>query len=148
MIIGYTAGVFDVFHVGHLAILKAARGMCDRLVVGVTTDRLASARGKSPLVTFQDRIDIVRSIKFVDAAIPQDDMDKLKVCKKLKASIMFVGDDWYEDEKWKNYEVEFQKQGIKIIYFPYTQGISSTQLRQTIAERNFSFLRSNSNESR
>ena len=131
-IIGYTAGVFDLFHIGHLNLLKNAKGMCDKLVVGVTVDELVTYKGKRAMIPFEDRIEIVRNIKCVDAAIPQYDMDKLAVCKKLGASVLFVGDDWYATEKWKAYEKEFEEAGIKIVYFPYTKGISSTKISQAL----------------
>lgn len=132
MIIGYTSGVFDLFHIGHLNLLKNAKGMCDKLIVGVTTDDLVQYKGKKSLIPFEDRIEIVRSIKFVDAVVPQSDMDKLTMCKKLGASFLFVGDDWYETDKWKKYEQELNAEGIKIIYFPYTKGISSTKITETL----------------
>ena len=128
MVIGYTTGVYDLFHIGHLNLLKNAKGMCDKLIVGVTVDELVSYKGKSALIPFEDRIEIVRSIKYVDAAIPQYDMDKLSACKKLGASLLFVGDDWYATEKWQQYEKEFQSAGIRIVYFPYTKGVSSTKI--------------------
>ena len=132
MIIGYTTGVFDLFHIGHLNLLKNAKGMCDKLVVGVSTDELVQYKGKKPLIPFEDRIEIVRSCKYVDAAIPQYDMNKLKACKKLDASILFVGDDWYETEKWISYEKALNEAGIRIVYFPYTKGVSSTQITNTL----------------
>lgn len=132
MVIGYTAGVFDCFHVGHLNLLKNARGMVDRLVVGVTTDDLVSYKNKTNLIPFSDRVEIVRSIKYVDAVIPQDNMNKLETCLKLNAQYMFVGDDWYNTERFNEYESEFSQYGIKIIYFPYTKGISSTIIRDRI----------------
>ena len=132
MIIGYTTGVYDLFHIGHLNLLKNAKGMCDKLIVGVTVDELVSYKGKKSLIPFEDRIEIVRSIKYVDAAVPQHDMDKLSACKKLGATVMFVGDDWYGTEKWKEYEKEFNEEGIRIVYFPYTTGTSSTQIRKTL----------------
>lgn len=128
MVIGYTAGVFDLFHIGHLNLLKNAKGMCDKLIVGVTVDELVSYKGKQALIPYEDRAEIVRSIKYVDAVVPQYDMDKLTACKKLGASILFVGDDWYGTEKWKKYEKEFSAAGIRIVYFPYTRGISSTKI--------------------
>lgn len=134
MVIGYTAGVFDLFHVGHLNLLKNAKGMCDKLVVGVTVDDLVTYKGKKAMIPFEDRIEIIRSIKYVDAAIPQYDMDKLSTCKKLGATVLFVGDDWYETDKWKEYEKNFSKEGIKIIYFPYTKGVSSTIISRTLAQ--------------
>lgn len=132
MIIGYTAGVFDLLHIGHLNLLKNAKGMCNILVVGVTSDELARTNGKLPIIPLKERIELVRSLKYVDVAIVQDSTDKLSVCKKLNASIMFVGDDWYKTEKWVNYEKEFKKSGIPIIYFPYTRAISSTQIKNKI----------------
>lgn len=131
-IIGYTAGVFDLFHIGHLNLLKNAKGMCDKLIVGVTVDELVKYKGKKAMIPYEDRAEIVRAIKYVDAIVPQSDMDKLAMCKKLGASYLFVGDDWYGTEKWNKYEEEFTKEGIKIVYFPYTKGVSSTQIRKAL----------------
>lgn len=131
-IIGYTAGVFDLFHIGHLTLLKNAKGLCDKLIVGVTSDELVLYKGKHAVIPFQERLEIVRSIKYVDAAIAQENMDKITMCKKLGASILFVGDDWYGTEKWKKYEKEAKKAGIKIIYFPYFKGTSSTLINETL----------------
>ena len=132
MIIGYTTGVYDLFHIGHLNLLKNAKGMCDKLVVGVTVDELVAYKGKKAMIPFEDRIEIVRSIKYVDAAVPQYDMDKLAACKKLKARILFVGDDWYATEKWQEDERQFKEAGIEIVYFPYTKGVSSTQITKAL----------------
>ena len=132
MVIGYTAGVFDLFHIGHLTLLKNAKALCDKLIVGVTVDELVLYKGKHAMIPFSDRAEIVRSIKYVDAVVPQYDMDKLAACKKLGASILFVGDDWYGTEKWKKYEEEFSREGIKIVYFPYTKGISSTKITEAL----------------
>ena len=130
--IGYTCGVYDLFHIGHLNLLKNAKGMCDKLVVGVTTDDLVSYKNKKAVIPFDERIEIVRSIKYVDVAIPQRDMDKFSVCKKLKADFLFVGDDWYGTEKWKDYEEQLKEIGTKVIYFPYTQNTSSTTIREVL----------------
>lgn len=132
MVIGYTTGVFDLFHIGHLTLLKNAKSLCDKLIVGVTVDELVLYKGKHAMIPFSDRAEIVRSIKYVDAVVPQYDMDKLSACKKLGASVLFVGDDWYGTEKWKKYEEEFNKEGIKIVYFPYTKGISSTKITEAL----------------
>ena len=132
MTIGYTTGVYDLFHIGHLNLLKNAKGMCDKLIVGVTADELVAYKGKRAMIPFEDRIEIVRSCKYVDAAVPQYDMDKLAACKKLGAEFLFVGDDWYGTEKWKEYEKEFLEAGIRIVYFPYTKGISSTQITKAL----------------
>ena len=132
MTIGYTTGVYDLFHIGHLNLLKNAKGLCDKLIVGVTVGDLVTYKGKRAFIPFEDRIEIVRSCKYVDAAVPQYDMDKLSACKKLGATILFVGDDWYATEKWQEYEKNFLEGGIKIIYFPYTKGISSTKINQAL----------------
>lgn len=132
MTIGYTAGVYDLFHIGHLNLLKNAKGLCDKLIVGVTVDELVTYKGKRAMIPYEDRAEIVRNIKYVDAVVPQYDMDKLTMCKKLGASMLFVGDDWYGTEKWENYEKEFHEAGIEIIYFPYTKGISSTQISKAL----------------
>lgn len=134
MVIGYTTGVFDLFHIGHLNLLKNAKGMCDKLIVGVTVDELVQYKGKAAMIPFEDRIEIVRSCRYVDAAVPQYDMHKLKACKELGATILFVGDDWYGTEKWKKYEDEFSKEGIKIVYFPYTKGVSTTRIRDALKQ--------------
>ena len=133
-IIGYTAGVFDLFHIGHLTLLKNAKGMCDKLVVGVTTDELVKYKNKKAVIPFSERIEIIRSLKYVDAVVAQEDMDKLTMCKKLGAKVLFVGDDWYKTEKWEKYEEEFKKEEIKIIYFPYYKGTSSTLINQTLLD--------------
>lgn len=132
MVIGYTAGVFDLFHIGHLNLLKNAKGMCDKLIVGVTVDDLVEYKGKRAMIPFEDRIEIVRAISYVDAAVPQSDMDKLGMCKKLGAKILFVGDDWYGTAKWKAYEKQFVDEGIQVVYFPYTKGVSSTLISKTL----------------
>lgn len=134
MIIGYTAGVYDLFHIGHLNLLKNAKGLCDKLIVGVTVDDLVEYKGKKALIPYEDRAEIVRCIKYVDAVVPQENMDKVTMCKKLKASYLFVGDDWYETEKWKSYEDELNKEGISVIYFPYTKSISSTKIKETLKQ--------------
>lgn len=141
MIIGYTTGVFDLFHIGHLNLLKNAKGMCDRLIVGVSTDELAKYKNKLPVIPFVERFEIVRNIKYVDAVVPQEDMNKLLMCKKLKADILFVGDDWYATDKWEAYEKEFHEAGIKIIYFPYTKGISSTKINSILQEERLKVIR-------
>lgn len=132
MIIGYTSGVYDLFHIGHLNLLKNAKGMCDRLIVGVTTDDLSLYKGKKPLIPFNDRIEILRSIKYVDAVVPQETMDKAQMCKKVKASMLFVGDDWYGTPKWNVIENDLNTLGIKVIYFPYTKGVSSTIIAKAL----------------
>lgn len=134
MVIGYTTGVYDLFHVGHLNLFKNAKGLCDKLIVGVTVDELVSYKGKHAMIPFEDRIELVRSCRYVDAAVPQYDMDKFAACRKLGATCLFVGDDWYGTEKWKEYEEKFRQEGIKIVYFPYTRGISSTKITEALSQ--------------
>lgn len=132
MLIGYTTGVFDLFHVGHLNMLKNAKAMCDKLIVGVTTDELVSYKHKRAVIPFEERIEIVRNIKYVDAVVPQDTMDKFKMWNKLKFDVMFVGDDWHNTDKWNAYEKQFSAVGVKIVYFPYYKGTSSTLINETL----------------
>ncbi len=132
MVIGYTSGVFDLFHIGHLNLLKNAKGLCDKLIVGVTTDELVAYKNKKAVIPFAERLEIVRSIQYVDAVIAQESMDKFALWEKIKYDIMFVGDDWYNTPKWKDYEKQFQAVGVKIIYFPYTKGTSSTLINQIL----------------
>ena len=132
MVIGYTTGVFDLFHIGHLNMLKNASALCDKLIVGVTTDELVSYKNKRSVIPFEERLEIVRNIKYVDAAIPQTDMDKFAMWNRLKFDIMFVGDDWYGTPKWKDIEKQFNEVGVKIVYLPYTKGTSSTVLNATL----------------
>lgn len=135
-IIGYTAGVFDLFHIGHLNLLKNAKSMCDYLVVGITIDSLVEYKGKQSVIPFEERIEIVRCLECVDAVVPQEDMDKLRMCQKLKATVMFVGDDWYGTEKWDQLEKDFENDGRKIVYFPYTKHTSSTKITKIIDKLN------------
>jgi glycerol-3-phosphate cytidylyltransferase len=132
--VGYTSGVFDLFHIGHLTLLKNAKGLCDKLIVGVTVDELVSYKNKRAVIPFEERLEIVRSIKHVDAAIPQYDMDKFEMWNKLSFDVMFVGDDWYRSDKWSQLEEKFADVGVRIVYFPYTPGTSSTIINQTLTE--------------
>lgn len=131
-IVGYTSGVYDLFHVGHLNLLKNAKGLCDKLIVGVTSDELVSYKNKKSVIPHSERMEIVRNIKCVDAVVPQNDMDKIKMWERLKFDIMFVGDDWFDSAKWKELDSKFKSLGVKIIYFPYTKGVSSTLINSTL----------------
>ena len=132
IVIGYTSGVYDLFHIGHLNLLKNAKGLCDKLIVGVTTDNLVSYKGKKAVIPEGERMEIVRNIKFVDAVVPQEDMDKFKMWERIKFDIMFVGDDWFKTPKWEALDEKFKEVGVKIIYFPYTKGVSSTLINETL----------------
>ncbi len=134
MTVGYTCGVYDLFHIGHLNLLKNAKGLCDKLIVGVSTDELVAYKHKKAVIPFEERLEIIRNIKCVDAAIPQDDLDKFKMWEKLHFDILFVGDDWYGDPRWKEMEAKFAEVGVRVVYFPYTKGTSSTILNETLAK--------------
>lgn len=132
--VGYTTGVFDLFHIGHLTLLKNAKGLCDKLIVGVTVDELVAYKNKRAVIPFEERLEIVRSITYVDAAIPQYDMDKFEMWNKLSFDVMFVGDDWYRSDKWVQLEEKFRDVGVRVVYFPYTPGTSSTIINQTLRD--------------
>lgn len=132
MVLGYTSGVYDLFHIGHLNLLKNARGLCDKLIVGVSVDELVKYKNKKAVIPFEERIEIVRNIKYVDSAIPQYEIDKFKVWEKIKFDVLFVGDDWYQSDTWQVMEDKFNKVGVRIIYFPYTKGTSSTLINDIL----------------
>ena len=132
MIVGYTTGVFDLFHIGHVNLLRNARSICEKLVVGVSTDELAQYKNKIPVIPFLERIEVVRACRYVDAVIPQTSLDKFEIWEKIKFDIMFVGDDWHKSKNWMELEKKLKSQGVNTIYFPYTQGVSSTIVNQTL----------------
>jgi glycerol-3-phosphate cytidylyltransferase len=139
MVIGYTTGVFDLFHIGHLNLLKNAKSMCDKLIVGVTTDELVSYKNKRAVIPFEERIEIVRSIMFVDLAVPQETMNKIDAFDRYKFNLMFVGDDWYKTDKWIEIENDLSTKGVKIIYFPYHKGTSSSLINEILLDLKKSF---------
>lgn len=131
--IGYTTGVFDLFHVGHLNILRKAKEHCDYLIVGVSTDELVMEyKNKQPVISYNDRKSIVEGIKYVDEVIPQTNRDKYSAWETLKFNLMFVGDDWKGSALFSEMEEKFRKVGVEIVYFPYTKGVSSTLVKQKI----------------
>ncbi len=132
MVIGYTSGVYDLFHIGHLNLIRNAKGMCDKLIVGVTADDLVSYKNKKVVIPHNERIEIVRAIEYVDSVVQQENMDKFEMWRKLKFDVMFVGDDWFDTQKWEEIEEKFKEVGVRIVYFPYTKGTSSTLLNDTL----------------
>lgn len=134
MIIGYTTGVYDLFHIGHVNLLRNAKAMCDKLVVGVTVDELVSYKNKKSVIPFEERIQVVRACKYVDVAIPQRSIEKFDTVKKIGASILFVGDDWYDSDRWRQMEATLATQDCKVMYFPYTTGTSSTLINKTLMD--------------
>ena len=130
--VGYTTGVYDMFHIGHLNLLKRAKEKCDYLIVGVTTDELVSYKNKQAMIPFAERFEIIKAIKYVDEVVPQKTMDKMEAWKKYKFDVVFVGDDWKGTDTWNRIEEMFKTVNVDVIYFPYTKHISSTKLRETM----------------
>lgn len=131
--VGYAAGAFDLFHIGHLNLLRHAKSHCDYLIAGVVSDEmLLLNKGRSPVVPLAERLEIVQHIRFVDEAIPEVLPDKLDTWKELRFDVFFKGDDWRGTPKGVRLDAEFAKVGVEIVYFPYTMSTSSTQLRRAL----------------
>jgi glycerol-3-phosphate cytidylyltransferase len=131
--IGYTTGVFDLFHIGHLNILRRAREDCDYLIVGVATDNLSlTQKGKIPVIPFLERVEVVDQIRYVDQVVPYDDIDKMSAWRQLGFDVFYKGDDWKGLPASVAQEKQLAEIGVETIYFPYTRGHSSTVLRQRI----------------
>lgn len=129
----YTAGVFDMFHIGHLNLLRRAKGLGDRLVVAVSTDDLvAQYKSARPMMSHEDRIQIVAAIRYVDICIPQHDRDKFRAWERIGFNVLAVGDDWRNDPSFRGYETRLKQVGVRTVYLPYTQSISSSRLRQQL----------------
>ena len=132
-VIGYTTGVYDMFHIGHLNILKRAKEQCDYLIVGVSTDELVEEeKGKTPVISYEERCAIVSAIRYVDEVVPQVDKNKLGAWEKYQFNKMFVGSDWKGSPQWNEFENQFAPYGVEIVYLPHTDGISSTKLTGVI----------------
>ena len=133
MIVGYTTGVFDMFHVGHLNLLSRAREQCDRLIVGVSTDEVVLGYKKhAPIVPYEERVAIVKAIRYVDEVVPQTSMDKFSAWEKLHFNRLFHGNDWKGSAMYNEVEAKLKAVGVEVIYFPYTQGTSSTLLAERL----------------
>ncbi len=131
--IGYTAGVFDMFHIGHLNLLRQAKEYCEILVVGVNSDDLVkSYKNKKTVIKEEERRDIIASIRCVDKAVIVDSLDKTQALQKYKYDVLFIGDDWKGDPRWVETEAEMKALGVDVVYLSRTQGISSTELRQKL----------------
>ena len=133
--VGYTTGVFDLFHIGHVNILRNAKSMCDHLIVGVSSDQLVKYKNKTPVIPYDQRAEVVRSCRYVDTVVAQEEIDKFEAWKKMKFDVLFVGDDWYGDEKWEDYEKRLKEAGVRVVYFPYTKNISSTLVNSVLEEK-------------
>lgn len=131
--IGYAAGAYDLFHVGHLNILRRAKEQCDYLIAGVVSDEmLEQTKSLRPTIPLEERLDIVRSIRYVDEAVAETVPDKLEMWRQLGFTIFFKGDDWRGTEKGRRLEREFAAVGVEVVYFPYTAHTSSTVLRRAL----------------
>ncbi|AIT10012.1 glycerol-3-phosphate cytidylyltransferase [Candidatus Francisella endociliophora] len=140
-IVGYTTGVYDMFHVGHLHLLKRAKNHCDYLIVGVSTDDLVMEyKKKLPIIPFEHRLEIISSLKFVDEVVAVSHRDKEKAYLDVGYDVLFVGDDWKGSQIFNNLERFLKKNGARIEYFPYTQDVSSTKFTDiltAISSENF-----------
>lgn len=135
MVIGYTTGVFDMFHIGHLNILRKAKEQCDYLIVGVSTDELVEHdKRKQPIIPYEERAAIVSAIRYVDQVVPQEDKNKYGAWEKYRFNKMFVGSDWKGTEAWQGFERQLAPVGVEIVYFEHTDGISSSILRERLNE--------------
>lgn len=131
--VGYTTGVFDMFHVGHLNILKRAKEQCEFLIVGVSTDELVkNYKKKIPVIPFEERKEIVESIKYVDRVVPQTSMNKMEAWKQLHFDAIFHGDDWKGSNLYNEVEAELNKVGCDMVFLPHTDGTSSTLLTEVL----------------
>lgn len=131
--IGYTTGVFDLFHIGHLNVLRNAKTYCDHLIVGVSTDEVVeSYKNKKPIIPFAERMAIVGAIKYVDEVVPQTSMDKRAAWEMLHFDALFHGDDWKGSEMYDNYMKEFEGTGVELVFLPHTVGTSSTTLTEVL----------------
>ena len=131
--VGYTTGVFDLFHVGHLNILRRAKEYCDFLIVGVSTDELVKEyKNKNPVIPYEDRKEIIEGIKYVDQVVPQINREKMVAWEHLLFDVMFVGDDWKGSALFHEVEKKLKQVGVDVVYFPYTKGVSSTMVKEKI----------------
>lgn len=131
--IGYTTGVYDMFHIGHLNIFKRAKEQCDYLIVGVSTDELVQDyKGKTPIIPYEERVAIVNSIEYVDKVVPQTSMDKLQAWNELHFDVMFHGSDWKGSEMYDKLIEELKKVGTDVVFLPHTEGVSSTLLSEKL----------------
>lgn len=135
--IGYTTGVYDLFHVGHLNIIKKAKEQCDYLIVGVSTDKVVQEyKNKTPVIPFEERKAIVEAIKYVDKVVAQTSMDKMEAWNNLHFDVIFHGNDWKGSSMYDDIERKFKEVGVDLVFFPYTQGTSSTLIKQVLEGKN------------
>lgn len=132
-VVGYAPGAYDMFHVGHLNILRQAKQHCDYLIAGVVSDEMCLlTKGKLPVVPLSERMEIVRHISFVDEVVAEVVPDKVETWRSVHFDVLFKGDDWRGTPKGIKLENDFAELGVKIVYFPYTMHTSSTLLRRAL----------------
>jgi glycerol-3-phosphate cytidylyltransferase len=128
--VGYAPGCFDLFHIGHLNLLRRAKEECDFLIAGVVSDEiLTTHKGITPVVPLAERLEIVRNVHYVDAAFPAMTADKLEIWRTLRFDVLLKGDDWRGTAKGEQLERDFETVGVEVVYLPYTTSTSSTALR-------------------
>jgi glycerol-3-phosphate cytidylyltransferase len=131
--IGYAPGAFDLFHIGHLNLLRRAKENCDFLIAGVVADEiLIQHKGVAPIIPLAERLEIVRNVRYVDRAKPAFTEDKVEVWKEFRFNVLFKGNDWQGTDKGKQHEVRFAGLGVEVVYFQYTEVTSSSALRRTL----------------
>lgn len=134
--VGYTTGVFDMFHIGHLNILRRAKEQCEYLIVGVSTDEnVQNYKKKAPVIPFEERAEIVAAIRYVDRVVPQANMNKLAAWEELKFDAIFHGDDWKGTDMYNDVQQKLQTVGVDVVFIPYTKGISSTILKEEMEHK-------------
>lgn len=135
--IGYTTGVYDMFHIGHLNILQKAKELCDYLIVGVSTDEVVqSYKNKMPIIPFSERIAIISALKCVDEAVPQTSMNKMEAWEKLHFDALFHGSDWKGSDMYNKMIDELEQVGVDVVFLPHTEGVSSTLLSEVLHKLN------------
>lgn len=133
--IGFTDGVYDMFHVGHLNMIKEAKKHCDYLIVGVHSDEIVEGyKNRKTVINENDRREIIEAIRYVDKAVINRTRDKMELFKEHNFDVVFIGDDWKGTERWNNFEKILAEVGIAVEYIPYTKGISTTQIREKLAK--------------
>ena len=134
---GFTVGTFDMFHRGHLNLFRQAKEYCEYLVVGVHSDEwVMHCKNRPTVIPYEDRADIVGAIRYVDEVVKNETRSKMEAWNKIHFDVAFIGDDWKGTEVWNKIEAELKSVGCDVIYIPYTQGISTTQLRERLAGTN------------
>jgi glycerol-3-phosphate cytidylyltransferase len=132
-VVGYAPGAYDLFHIGHLNILKRAAEHCDRLIAGVVSDEmLLRTKGRLPVIPLAERLEIVRAVRFVDDVHAEVVPDKLETWREVRFDVIFKGDDWRGTPRGEKLERDFAAVGVEVRYFPYTMHTSSTLLRKAL----------------